>query len=238
MNDDDRPDDLAQFFRTLARGADPDAALRIYLGQAGPRGYIDGLNAIGRVTELANKAIERLHARLVRTDEPAQDRHRSTRTAQDSPRTPEREPVTPPEQAPELPPEPTVREPEPSQPEVAKAGPSAGPAVVKMLRTLKPNYRDIRHVAPELAATLGVTSRPRAGSRGNALLYVLDNYAPPTGVSLEDLVVAFETMNVFSRGDPENRRRVNWEVNALQRKGWPILRDGAFYWLDKTRPAR
>jgi hypothetical protein len=228
MDDGGRLDPLLAFFRALSQGVEPDAALRAYLTQVGPRRYVEGLTAVGQVAQLASQAIERLYESIVPGGTPAV-RPKLDVVLVEGPRKPGREPTPPIRQVPD--PESTAVSEDAA---IITTAPTAGPEVIKMLGSLKPNYRELRHVAPGLAQTLGILSVPRAGSRGNALLFVLENYAPPTGVSLEDLVFAFETMHVFPRSDPDNRRKVNWEINALQRRGWPIRRDGPFYWLDKN----
>jgi hypothetical protein len=94
------------------------------------------------------------------------------------------------------------------------------------------NYRDLRHIAADLADRLAVDAVPRKGSRGNALLWVLHQFRRKQGLSLDDLEYAFKRMGVFTTDDPEARRKVAWELGELGRKGWPIKSDGSLYRLE------
>ena len=103
--------------------------------------------------------------------------------------------------------------------------------VAAMTRGLK-NYRDLRHIAAELADRIAVDAVPRKGSRGNALLWVLHQFRRRQGLSLDDLEYAFKRMGVFTSDDPEARRKVAWELGELGRKGWPIKSDGSLHRLE------
>lgn len=104
----------------------------------------------------------------------------------------------------------------------------ADQARAKLLEAIErlPHYRDMKgHIAGELAPKYDVERIPRRGSRGNAILYVLQGPARLRPILVDDLLHALQVMGVFEPEDPAARQKLSWEILELQRKKWPVERD-------------
>ncbi len=126
------------------------------------------------------------------------------------------------------------------KPKSDAAPPTAGedPRDVHRLLDGLRSYRDLRHIALELAHRINPEQVPRAGSRGNSLLWVLNQFGRSDGLSTDDLAYAFCRMGIFSDDDADAPRKVSWELSELKRKGWPVERDGRLWRLNLPGRAR